>query len=291
MNMSMTNDNIQVELWRTIRQLLQFLWDGSVTSFNCPIDIYRVPVLLWGYESDASPLITRSARPTSAVNVVFHVIWGVKVDHQLQLLDIQTTSGDRGGDDNGNDTSFEISDGRIPVYLILTTVQRHAQVSLSHEFSQEIISGLLSVHEDQGPTFRVLVIHLTQDLQETVELRILRSNFDNLLDFCGYDGPSTNGDLQRFVEDLPGERVHLLWESGREQNSLTIGSDVIDDFHDLGFEAHVEHAVSLVKDDVSDPLQIRYAPRICGQEIDHTTRCADDDFRSFLQFSDLILDG
>lgn len=51
----------------------------------------------------------------------------------------------------------------------------------------------------------------------------------------------------------------LVWRGSRE---------------DLGLEAEVEHAVSLVDGQVRDPLQVCYAPAVAAQHVDHAPRSA-----------------
>ena len=70
----------------------------------------------------------------------------------------------------------------------------------------------------------------------------------------------------------------LPGEGGREHDRLPVWPAVVNDPHDLGLEAHVEHAVSLVEHDVGDPSQVGHLPRVGRQHVDHPPRRANDYF-------------
>jgi hypothetical protein len=213
--------------------------------------------LLGRDESDACTLIARTSCTARTVDIVLHVIRSIIIDDKLELLDIQSTSGDRRRNDDRDDTRFEVRDGLVTVDLLLAAVQRHAQVSATKEFSEQIISPLLTIYKDKRSGFRVLVVHLTEDLQETVELGVLRTDLDYLLDLGGDNGASADSDLERLAEDLSCERIHLLRECSREEHSLPVGPDIVDDLHHLWLETHVEHTVSLIEDKIGHSLEIR----------------------------------
>lgn len=71
---------------------------------------------------------------------------------------------------------------------------------------------------------------------------------------------------------------------------MPIRPNVINDLHDLRFEAHVEHAVSFVEDEIRNALEVGNAPRVRSQQVDHATRSTDDNFRTLLHLCDLVLD-
>ena len=65
---------------------------------------------------------------------------------------------------------------------------------------------------------------------------------------------------------------------------MPVGPAVVDDPHDLGLEAHVEHSVRLVEDDVCDSPQIRHLARVGRQHVDHPSRGAHYDLSAWVQF-------
>lgn len=83
----------------------------------------------------------------------------------------------------------------------------------------------------------------------------------------------------------------MFRESSREKDGLTVWTDVINDFHHLRLETHVEHPVGLVQYEICGPLEVRDATRICCEQVNHATWSADNNFSSLLHLSDLIFDG
>lgn len=80
-----------------------------------------------------------------------------------------------------------------------------------------------------------------------MEFCLLRSDLDDLGDLLGDDRPTANGDLERLDEQLSRKSVHLLGESGREKNDLSIRPNVVDDFHDLGVKIEKRKTKSVKK--------------------------------------------
>ena len=54
------------------------------------------------------------------------------------------------------------------------------------------------------------------------------------------------------VKKIMSQLFHLLRLSSGPHENLTVRSNLLEDFPDLGFEAHVEHTVSFVQTQVSD---------------------------------------
>lgn len=73
------------------------------------------------------------------------------------------------------------------------------------------------------------------------------------------------------------ELLDILRPGRTEHESLTVRADLADDFTDLGLETHVQHAIRLVHDEVSDPTQIRLASL---KHIDETTGGGNDNLHS-----------
>ena len=81
---------------------------------------------------------------------------------------------------------------------------------------------------------------------------------------------------------------YLSRKSCAEHDDLFVRSAIVDDSHDLRFESHVKKPVGLVQNEVSDSTEICDATGVCCKHVDHASRCADDNFRSSLQLSDLL---
>ena len=264
--------------------------DARVTSLESSVYIDRVPILLRSDERDTRALVARTSCTASSVHVVFHMVRGVVIDDEFELFDIEASCRNRRSNDDRDNTRFEVGDGGVAVDLIFAAVKRHAQVTFAHELTQEVVGRFLAIDEDKRAALGILVVSLSQDLEQAVELRVLVPHLDYLVDLRCDHGATSDSDLERLVENLACERVHLFRECGGEEDGLTIRADVVDDLHDLRLEPHVEHSVSLVENEVCDTLEVGDPARIRGQEVNHTSWCTDDDFRTLLHFSNLILD-
>lgn len=59
-------------------------------------------------------------------------------------------------------------------------------------------------------------------------------------------------------------------------------SDLVDDFPDLGLEAHVQHSVGLIQHEISAPAEIRLS---CLEEVDEPSWSGDADLHTLKQKS------
>ena len=64
------------------------------------------------------------------MNVVLHVVRRVELNDELELLDVETARGDRGGDNDGDDARLEVCNRLIAVDLLHSAVKTHARVVL-----------------------------------------------------------------------------------------------------------------------------------------------------------------
>lgn len=220
------------------------IWDGErrepsgITGLDGSRDVDRELLLFRRHERHARPLVPCSTRSSSSVNVVLHVVGNVVVNDEDELLDVETSCRDRGRDHDGKDARLEVVDRLVSVDLLLPAVKRvDASIGLLMELEEEVVGGLLSLDEDESSLFVEILLRLvglSKNLEEAVELGLLRSNLDDLLDLLSDDRTTSDGDLKGLLKDLSSESVHLLGKGGGEEDDLTTGSNVIDDLHDLG---------------------------------------------------------
>lgn len=222
---------------RTFRKLLELRRGRHPARLDRSANVDRVLLLLGRDERDARSLVARSTCPTGSVDVVLHVVGDVVVDDESELLDVQTSRGDRRRNHDWDHTRLEVRQRLISVDLLLAAVKRVGPpVGPLVEFEQEVVGRFLPFDKDER-SFLVQVglglVRLSEEFEQAVELGLLRSDLDDLGDLLGDDRPTTDGDLERLDEELSREGVHLFGECGREENDLTIRPDVVDDFHNL----------------------------------------------------------
>eukprot|EP00095_Tigriopus_kingsejongensis_P006845 maker-scaffold82_size396747-snap-gene-2.39 protein:Tk06845 transcript:maker-scaffold82_size396747-snap-gene-2.39-mRNA-1 annotation:"hypothetical protein TcasGA2_TC015389" len=94
----------------------------------------------------------------------------------------------------------------------------------------------------------------------------------------------TNVDLHVVLEEVLGQTPHFLGPGGTPHEHLSIRSDLLDDLTDLRLEAHVQHAVGLVQNEIGSPAQVGLAH---FQEIDQSTGGSNDHLTAILEIAKL----
>ena len=70
---------------------------------------------------------------------------------------------------------------------------------------------------------------------------------------------------------------------------MAVGAYISQYTHDLGLEAEIKHAISLVYDDERDTAQIGHTTSVGGKHIDHAARSANHNIGAALEFCNLYL--
>lgn len=104
------------------------------------------------------------------MHVVLVVVGAAVIDHQDELLDVQTSRRHRRGHQQTTRAVLEVVDDAVPVVLIDASVQGHAGVRGLHQVFEEAVGVLLLVHEDDDGALLLIV---TQNLQQLQELLLL----------------------------------------------------------------------------------------------------------------------
>jgi hypothetical protein len=142
---------------------------------------------------------------------------------------------------------FKINNRAVTVELVDASVQRHAVVAVFHQVLEQNIRILLLVHEYNGAP---LVLVETQQLEQFQEFLLILEDDDILLDLFADDAAASDLHLDGLSQNTSRQRLHLSGEGGAEHDRLPVGTNVVHDAHHLRLETHVEHAISLVQDNV-----------------------------------------
>lgn len=149
--------------------------------------------------------------------------------------------------------------------------RKHTQCwpSILTEETGNLISNTLGAGEDQN-----LVGADLHDLLEVashlIALLEVGHDFDDLVDpVISRQVHRANVDLDVVVQEVRRKLADLLGPGGGPHAGLSVGTDLGDDGADLRLKTHVQHTISLVKDEVGDTAKIRSAS---VQHIDQTTR-------------------
>ncbi len=224
-----------------------------------------------------------AAGAADAVHVVLGDHRQVEVDHERQLVDVDSACGDVGRNKNGNFPVLEIGERARARVLALVAVDRcGAQAVLVEEFDQ-LVGAVLGAAEHQRLAAAVAAEQFEQQvalLRRVDRMHAMRDRRDDAV---------ARGNLHfgRIAHELARERLDLIGERGREQQRLAIllRQRVEDALH-LRQEAHVEHAVGLVENEDLDARDVGRAP---FEMIDQAARRGDDDVDAAAQRVDLRL--
>lgn len=81
------------------------------------------------------------------MNIVLVVIGTIIVDHEYQVLDVETTCSNRCGNEKRHIGAFEEAHDALTIALIDTAVQCHRRIRVLEQVLDQIVGVLLLVHE------------------------------------------------------------------------------------------------------------------------------------------------
>ncbi len=104
------------------------------------------------------------------------------------------------------------------------------------------------------------------------------TNFDVLADCLdGLEVLRADINLHGIVQKFPRDMLNRTRPRRREEKSLPVWANLRHDLADLRLEAHVEHSVGLVEDEVGHAAEVRSAGL---EEVDEPPRGCDDNLDS-----------
>ena len=111
---------------------------------------------------------------------------------------------------------------------------------------------MLRASEDQG------VVHITslEELDEQASLERSGHGVERLSYAFRRRGFALERDLDWVLQDLPGQLFDLRRHGRAEEEGLLHGRDVLQDTPDVGQEAHIEHAICFIEDQVLQAGQL-----------------------------------
>ena len=99
------------------------------------------------------------AGSSDPVDVILGIVRIIVVDHELDVVDVQSSGGDVGGHQNGRGSSAEFAQNPIAFLLLLIAVNAHRRISVTAHQSGQFVGLAFRLHENQD-----LVLGLAADL-------------------------------------------------------------------------------------------------------------------------------
>ncbi|GKT40846.1 uncharacterized protein ColSpa_01026 [Colletotrichum spaethianum] len=199
--------------------------------------------------------VSGTTSTTNTVDVVVNVGGQVVVDDMGNVGDIETTSGNSGGNQNGAATVAEELQSALTLTLSAVTVNRGGgEVLVDQEVGQRV-GHALGLDENEGETGTVGV----ENIQENRALVDVLDVLDLLGNVLRGGTNTTNGQENVVLQEVASEHLDVAGEGGGEHESLAVLNIghvlALDDTANLGLETHVKHAVSLIEHKVLDVLE------------------------------------
>lgn len=201
------------------------------------------------HKSDSNTRAAKAPAPTNAVDVVLARRRHIVVEHKRNLLHIDTTRPQVGGDEDAGFAIAEVSHDVVALALLHVTMHCRDGVVVRRELAREPLDLLAGVAEDDC----VRDHHGVVEVAERVVLPLLLLDRDEeLLDAVRGDliagdenADGVGHELLRDLEDLAGH-------GGRDEHDLALGREHAEDVVDLLAEPAREHLVRLVEDKALD---------------------------------------
>lgn len=237
------------------------------------LDVSEEIALSAGYEHDGFPFRTCPTGTTDSVDVGFRIFRYVIIDHEFDILHIESACGNVGRDEDIADSVLESLEGAGTVTLVHVPMKASGTVSVAIEHIGDILRFVLHTAEyyDLGI---LVVLYVFFEHVVLLEVRYLDEGMVDLGDcelLCGLDGFVAVSDVFR------KEVVDFLWNGRGESHGLLDGSEPGPDHIDIVDESHIEHAVHLVEDEVFHMGKVYESP---FYEVDETPWGRDHDLRT-----------
>lgn len=199
--------------------------------------------IIGGNEVDSNTLSSETTTTTDSVDVVLTVGGQVVVDDKGDLLDINTTGEEIGGDEDAGGTRSELLHDNITLSLVHVTVHGGDSEITGSEFVGEPIDLSTGVAEDDGLGNGDSLVQVGESVELPVFL--LNGNVELLDTFEGEFG-LLDEDTDWVAHELGGDLEHILWHGGREEDDLGGLWQQLEDIVDLLGETARQHLIGLV---------------------------------------------
>ena len=187
------------------------------------------------------------------MHVILDLVGEVEVDHQVDVLDVETARGDVGGHENGNSPGLELVDDPVALPLLLVAVNHGAHAP--HGPPNLVAHALRSAEDDR---LQRLCGRVTQHLHQTRLLLESPAHLHHLRDVLVRHQRIGVADvhLDRVGQDRRRDPHHCPGPRGGEEQRLSRGGRTRENLTNLRLETHVEHAICLVEDDVRGRAEV-----------------------------------
>lgn len=155
---------------------------------------------------------------------------------------------------------------------------------VSLESFAKIITIFLCLSKDNG---LIRSCHCAKNFFNSIVFLAFINDFNLLIDIIvDVVFHITNLNVNRIsMTKIKGKSSNSLRPSSREHKSLSIRSDLANDFSDGRFKTHIKHSIGFIENKISYSLQV---DNITFQEINESTRSSNDNIAAITEFLFLV---
>jgi len=240
-------------------------------------DFLQELVISGGNEVNGNTLSTESTTSSDSVDVLFLGKRKIVIDNKGNLLNIDTSGEQIGGDEDSGSTSSEFSHDQISLVLIHITVHAGDGEVLFLELFGKFIDSLLlvAVHDT------LLDIDVVVEFDESIEFPFFLVDGDvELLDTVQGEFFVLDQDGGGVSHEVLGEGEDFRGHGGGEQGNLDITGDELEDVLNLFLETSSEHFIGFIQ---NEELKMFSLEETSLEHIVDSTGSTDDNLDTFLE--------
>jgi len=263
-------------------EFLQILGHFLNFSVVMILDFSDESGVVWWDKVDGDTLSSESTGSTNSMDVVFLFEWKLVVDNKTNLLDINTSCQQVGGDEHSGGTSSEFLHDSISFDLIHFSVHcGNCEIVFVHLFFQ-IENSLLCVTVDQS----LVDVQVSIEVEKNFDLPLLLFNCNIVLtDTFKSQVFTLDKNFLWISHEMFGQRKDLIWHSSGEKCNLHIPRKEFENLLNLGLEASREHFICLVHNKES---QILSSEESLFHHVVNSTGCSHHYMYSLLEELDVF---
>ena len=204
------------------------------------------------------------------MDVILRHLGQLEVDHVGQLIDVEATSGDVGGDQHPHLALAKVGQRPVAGTLALGAVNGDGIEAIFLHLLGEAVGDLLGTHEYQHPLPVATADHVGEHLAAAFPVDL----DDALGHLIGGGIAGIHLDQGGVIEQIICQRLDVIREGGGEEQGLPLVRQRLHDAANVGDEAHVEHSVRFIQ---HQHFQGAQGECPLGQQIQQAARGGDQD--------------
>ena len=266
-------------------EVLKILWHLLDLGVVMVLDFSDELGVVWQHEVDGDSLSSESTSSSDSMDVNFLLHWELVVDDESDLLDIDSSCEQIGGDEDSGGSSSELLHDGVSLHLVHLSVHGgDGEVVVVHGLL-EFQNSLFGVAIDQS----LVDVQVGVEIEEDLHLPLFLLDSDIVLTDT-FEGQvlTLDEDLLWVTHEMLGESQDVVWHGGGEESDLDVTGQELEDFLDLWHETSAEHLICLVHDEETEIVGLEIT--LLHHFLD-STGGSDDDVDSLLEELDVLLDA